>query len=289
MPNENMSHLANKFKDAAKKNYAGDYRIAICQDGRFAVTFDTEFYKDYTINEIQDSRLQVSDKNDYSSDDTNEKDETFKWSYDISNVHKVNDSRYFIFVAISRIDADEDVKGTKEKNDDKHYKKGRLRKYRKYLHKRDGNSECSETQNAKVDISSESESGKKGIAIYCIELAKEIKEGKKNYVLSAVTCHCSEGILGICKFIEVSVKDYSKCVHDSELKRFIILNFHGIYNFEFNSHFDFFDLNEKFEYPRSFRRELDNLYRHDSLEDLDDDFDDFDGCMKRLLSLVYLR
>ena len=68
---------------------------------------------------------------------------------------------------------------------------------------------------------------------------------------------------------------------DTELKRFILLNFRGIYNFEFNNNFDCFDLNEKFEYLQSIRRELDNWYTNT------DDYTDTDDCMKRLLSCIY--
>ncbi|CAB5360282.1 unnamed protein product [Rhizophagus irregularis] len=63
----------------------------------------------------------------------------------------------------------------------------------------------------------------------------------------------------------------------NELKKFIILNFRGIYNFKFDDHFNFFNLDEKFEYPRSIRRELDNWYTAKTDND----------CMKRLFSCIY--
>src|SRR5438045_3714775 len=121
----------------------------------------------------------------------------------------------------------------------------------------------------------------------------EIKKENENYVLGAVTRYYSNDISGICSFIEdkkdkededkddktsliskiwlrkkkeekdkddkeVNDKDDKEEDDDTELKRFIILNFRGIYNFEFDDDFDFFNLNEKFEYPQSIRRELDN-------------------------------
>jgi hypothetical protein len=156
---------------------------------------------------------------------------------------------------------------------------------------------------------------KKGIAIYRLEIKNQKEEnekegnkskekesgekekGKKENYVTSVTCYYSHNISGICRFIEVSNESYLKSSNDSQLKklkRFIILNFHGIYNFEFNNHFDFFKLNEKFEYPKIFRRELDNLHTRDphdpadlDFDNDDDDFDNSDGCMKRLLSCIY--
>ena len=102
----------------------------------------------------------------------------------------------------------------------------------------------------------------------------EIKKEKENYVLSAVTRnYYSDDISGICRFIEYKEdkededKEYEdnedkdnededkddkkplmskiwprkkkeeKDKDDTELKRFIILNFHGIYNLEFDNNF----------------------------------------------------
>src|SRR4051794_28469049 len=110
---------------------------------------------------------------------------------------------------------------------------------------------------------------KKGTAIYRLKLEKE---DNGNYVLAqntTVTRHYSDSVSGICRFVEdlVEASEYNdeqdkqeskKNIKNQEkqLKRFIILNFHGIYNFEFNSGFESFDLNEKYSYPKSIRREL---------------------------------
>lgn len=53
---------------------------------------------------------------------------------------------------------------------------------------------------------------------------------KKKYDLSGVTCYYSNNISGICRFIEVS-NENDQPSNDFQLKRFVILNFHGIYNF----------------------------------------------------------
>ncbi|PKY63083.1 hypothetical protein RhiirA4_490921, partial [Rhizophagus irregularis] len=211
----------------------------------------------------------------------------------------------FILVAISRINVDEDMKGIKEKkhdnktsehepgventeidvithdSDDKttdQIKKG-FAVYRVEVEKK--MNKCPSNENLD-DIKDSEDQNKEGIAINRIEIENEV---------SAVTCYYSNKISGICKFIEVSSEYDSP--YDSQLKRFIILNFHGIYNLKFNDQYDQYDsfeLNEEFEYPKSFKHELENFYTRDytdirdSHDYVDDDSYDFGGCMKRLLS-----
>jgi hypothetical protein len=123
-------------------------------------------------------------------------------------------------------------------------------------------------------------------SILSLNISQEENNNKadESYILSAVICHYSNEISGICKFIEVSNDDDSSkddsseyYSHNSELRRFIILNFRGIYNIEFDDEFDFFELNEKFEYPQNIRFVLDNWFI----------FAEFSDCMRRLLSCIY--
>ncbi|CAG8727868.1 6194_t:CDS:1 [Rhizophagus irregularis] len=51
------------------------------------------------------------------NDENGTKKPNFRWSFDISNMHKNND-KYFIFVAVSRINIDEDMKGNDEQKKD---------------------------------------------------------------------------------------------------------------------------------------------------------------------------
>jgi hypothetical protein len=239
----------------------------------------------------------------------------FKWSFDISNMQEMNDSETFsILIAISYIDVDKDMRQTEKKEDYNKkldYKREFLSRKRFKCLSRELDENNDEFDDYTINMTQRSISEnfnslnddttkhtKKGVAIYRIELEKEIREDRKEiYFLSAVTCHYTNKISGICRFIEVGVdskslndsaeqkkivnnievsnKDNSKSLIDYQLKRFIILNFHGIYNFEFNERFDFFNLNEKFKYPTSIRRELDNW------------FAEKDDCMKRLLSCIY--
>src|SRR5581483_239594 len=60
--------------------------------------------------------------------ESNSKDDNFRWSIDISNMHEKNNNEYFILVAISRINLDEDMKETKGKKNS--YTKGYLNKNR---------------------------------------------------------------------------------------------------------------------------------------------------------------
>ncbi|GBB99303.1 hypothetical protein RclHR1_03480007 [Rhizophagus clarus] len=335
---KNMFRKNGKFR---KANYDDDdddttnkedYRIAISQDGKFAVTFDTANlrikvlentdYRDYHQPEYDKKKLDSSNQNEsdeyidkkiayfkiddnfnitrfYKPDFTprsfeeiqkskfnnidgkkisnvafdnpdsnenkpNDKPDDFKWSFDISNLHK-NGDEAFILVAISRINVAEDMKNNEE------------------AAKKIVTEQLSElnfpARDVAVDISQEhSEPSqdaviKKGIIIYRINLTIN----KNDYDLNSITRYCSDQISGICSFIEAPEDEDDDKSH-VVTRRFIILNFHGIYNFEFNKNFDFFTLGEKFEYPQSIKRELNNWFT-----------DKGDDCMKRLLSCIYDR
>ncbi|GES73166.1 hypothetical protein GLOIN_2v1769896 [Rhizophagus clarus] len=221
------------------------------------------------------------------------KKDKFRWSFDVSNMHHKNDAESFIFVAISRINIDEDMRKTEEPDYE-----------RKNLHERKFKiSNEPPVFEHKVRITEESKETalpNKGIAIYRIELIiedkdevneeekkdkkkekkneKNEKRDEENYVINAVTCYYSNNISGICRFIESSSEDNVDKSRDVviKLRRFIILNIHGIYDLEFNDHYDSFKPGEKFEYPQSLKRKLNNWYSDKS-----------GGCMKRLLSCIY--
>ncbi|CAB4389979.1 unnamed protein product [Rhizophagus irregularis] len=140
---QSIEYGKDNFTEKKKK-----YRIAVSQDGKFAVTFDTDvldsssqnksdepFDNDKTIacykidNDFEFSKLYnpkktedssgngKTTKHDKSSSEEDEKNDNYKWSFDISNMHKNDndDSEYFIFVAISRININEDMKQEKRK------------------------------------------------------------------------------------------------------------------------------------------------------------------------------
>ncbi|PKK72928.1 hypothetical protein RhiirC2_776630 [Rhizophagus irregularis] len=342
--NEAYSFKSDESIGYEAKDYTtGDYQIAICQDGKFAVTFDTanlrikilqnrdynppKFGKSKRYESDGSSKIDITSRNEtdfkikddftinnfYKSDKSSflnhnekikesrlsvdEKREPFKWSFDISNMHKnkMDDRKSFILVAISRIKVDEDMKGPEVINvvvDDKTIKKG-IAVYRVEVEEKEN--KCPSNENLDDNINNSEDQNKKGITI--------------NREVSAVTCYYSNEISGICKFIEVSSEDdlcttelnqkqqqssQQQSPHDPKLKRFIILNFHMIYNFNFNDQYDPFELNEEFEDPKSFRYELDNFYTRDFADardshdlHVDDDSYEFGGCMKRLLSCIY--
>ncbi|CAB5198108.1 unnamed protein product [Rhizophagus irregularis] len=140
---QSIEYGKDNFTEKKKK-----YRIAVSQDGKFAVTFDTDvldsssqnksdepFDNDKTIvcfkidNDFEISKLYnpkktedssgngKTTKHDKSSSEEDEKNDNYKWSFDISNMHKNDndDSEYFIFVTISRININEDMKQEKRK------------------------------------------------------------------------------------------------------------------------------------------------------------------------------
>ncbi|GBC18523.2 hypothetical protein GLOIN_2v1769888 [Rhizophagus irregularis DAOM 181602=DAOM 197198] len=281
--------------DISKKE---DYRIAISQNGKFIVTFDTANLR-IKILENKDHRPFTSSKKEVNSNDNNKycgldnldelddigqtityfkinndfmiekfyKEEykpslfevdsldsdiinasDFEWSIDISNMQEINDGGSFILIAISHINVNMDMRRTENKkidNKKNDYKKENLNKIR---------FKCS-SLSEKYELKDEGNKPDEAC-----DIAINMKPRPTNKIR-------------ICRFIDDSSKDDSKSLNDSRIKRFIILNFRGIYNFEFDDHFDSFNLNEKFEYPTNIRRELDIWYT--------------DNCMKRLLSCIY--
>ncbi|CAB4389911.1 unnamed protein product [Rhizophagus irregularis] len=92
----------------------------------FKIDNDFEIIKFYNSKKTEDSLGddKTTTKHKKSSSGDDEKNDKSKWSLDISNVHKnkkndSDDSEYIFFVAISRINIDEDMKQEKDKKDDK--------------------------------------------------------------------------------------------------------------------------------------------------------------------------
>ncbi|CAG8659395.1 21020_t:CDS:10 [Rhizophagus irregularis] len=265
-----------------------DYQIELCQDGRFAATFDTAnllikilqntdyrpfifnkkknfrnenefeesveidktiaYFKirdDFSIDKLYDHDPPPFDGNSVGSSDWDEKgtsEDNFRWSFDISNMHK-NNGKYFIFVAVSRININEDMKGNDKQKKDDNGKSGYEREqFSKKIFK------CPNEHEKRIDITN----------------------GHENIPSDNTTYESRKGIV-----IYHDSSEYNS--HYSELSRFIILNFRGMYNIEFDDDYDFLKLNEKFEYPQNIRFILDNWYT----------FAEFANCMSRLLSCIY--
>ncbi|PKY48681.1 hypothetical protein RhiirA4_445477 [Rhizophagus irregularis] len=259
--------------------------------------------EDLTIDKFYDHDSPSFDHSNVSSsksDGNTTKSDEFRWSFDISNMYKIDD-KHFVLIALSRINVKEDMKGIivkkKDDNEKSNNKKVQLIK-KEYPPPPNGNEHI-------MDISPDSRSSnktdesKKGIAIYRVELSQ-----KEDYVNAVTEYYYSDEISGICKFIYSSKasedeedeesrdtilkrfmeickkksseneKDKSR---DTNLERFIVLNFHGIYDFKFNDHFNFLKLNaKKFQYPQNIRNELDNYYIGPKK-----------SCMNRILSCIY--
>ncbi|PKY51632.1 hypothetical protein RhiirA4_546667 [Rhizophagus irregularis] len=283
------------------------YQITICQDGKFAVTFDTanlwikvlentdhrQFrFKEKTtsaqhnpnnqnndeeeitktiarfkINEnLEIDKFDKGDKSpirdtNSSANNSNDTDNMYRWSLDISNVQNYQD-KYFIFIAVSRIDVNEDMKGKDTKSD---YKKNTIK--RRYPNP-DFRIALSGSYNNK------SNENKKGTAIYRLKLKKDNNNNFDFKEISPVTYCYSDSVSGICKFIQ-NLDDIDQ--NDYTLKRFIVLNFNGIYNFEYNFEYRSFDLKTRFDYPKSIENEL----KHWHKENLEED------CMNKLLTCLY--
>ncbi len=207
-----------------------------------------------------------------------ENDKPFRWSFDISNIVKY-DEEDFIFVAVSYINIEEDMKGI-EKGTEKEWVKVRYEKIelnRQDSIKRKNNHP---PENTAVNIS------QKGTAIYCLKLkdpmnetAKESYEVDENFILYGLNNNFS----GICKFIGSNENNDDMAQNptteddddlDCILKRFILLNTNGIYSFEYNKDNKSFNLNDRFHYPKITKNELKNKKKYPDY-------------MGRLLSCIY--
>ncbi|GBC09935.1 hypothetical protein RclHR1_09210004 [Rhizophagus clarus] len=285
------------------------YQIAICQDGKFAVTFDTANLRIRVLEntdhrqfrltkkkvDIPTHNDEVVSKSSHSIDQNDEeinktiayfkigenldivkfyqrtiqetgidvdddKDDRYRWGLDISNVQNYQ-NKYSIFVAVSRIDVSEDMKGKMNADTESNYKNTIKKKYETPI------------TDVRLDfIGYKSSEPKKGTAVYRLEL---IKNNNKNFNLKicpVIYCY-SDSVSGICKFIQ-----NTDCVDQNgyTLKRFVVLNFSGIYNFEYNFVHRSFDLSTKFDYPKSINNELKHWHKG-NLED----------CMDKLLTCLY--
>ncbi|PKC63594.1 hypothetical protein RhiirA1_396710 [Rhizophagus irregularis] len=234
-------------------NEKNNYHIAVCQDGKFVVTFDTEnlqikILKNISNSPYKDNNQSTSDKinetiiqfkidgNDEGKEITSNNDEKSGWSIDISNVY-TNDTKdckrkCFIFVAVSRI-IDEDMKNMKNT-----IKKAKERN--------------------------------RTIVIYRIELING------NYVSDRDTkntiIYKIHGISGICRFVHES-RNNEVLSLESDILRFIVLNFDGMRSFDYK---DNFKLYKKFNYPEHIKRKLEAL-----------DSSEISDCMNLLFSCIY--
>jgi len=159
----------------------------------------------------------------------------------------LNVNKNFIYVAVSRVDVDEDMRKM-EKNDNE---------YNKITMKPFYNS-CEESQKGP----------QKGIAIYRFKFKLEANE------VDFDEGYCWNNLSGICRFIEdVDPSKNDDSIENNDiLRRFIILNFKGIYNFEYNESNKSFNLKDKFRYPRIIKNELKNLNTKKDLSSCMDQF-----------------
>ncbi|CAB4463603.1 unnamed protein product [Rhizophagus irregularis] len=295
---DDTNNMLSAEKDILFKSE--QYQIAICQNGKFAVTFDTENLRIRVLENTDHRQFKLSEEKTNSEHNSNiqndeeitktityfkikenleidklynifpnrknnsnvdgnidgDTDDRYKWSLDISNVQNYQDKKYSIFIAVSRIDVNEDMKGKGTKSD---YKKNTIKK-------RFPNSDV------RVDLSGNET--KKGTAVYRLKLKKDDNNNFDLEVKYPVTYYYSDSVSGICKFIQ-NLDDISQ--NKYTLKRFIVLNFNGIYNFEYNFEYRSLDLNTKFDYPKSIEDELKHCHKENSKED----------CMDKLLACLY--
>lgn len=178
----------------------------------------TDIKMDTSNNDNIDDSLNNYEKD---SEISLNKEEKFRWSFDISNVC-MHGNKYFVFVAVSRIDDEDLIRTTKKIGE----KSGNTVIYPIELLK---DEKENYTFNKDSMISLYHTYGVSGICRF-VE-ASDDKEcpNSKNYVSD------------------------SKCFI---LKKLVVLNFHGIHSYNCDNGFQ---LNKKFKFPKCIRRKLDSL------------------------------
>ncbi|GBC09474.1 hypothetical protein RclHR1_00890010 [Rhizophagus clarus] len=97
---EKKEVTTEKKEDTTEKKE--DYKISICQDGKFAIAFDTGY---------KPTPFQFGSQKD-------KKDREYEWCLDISNKHNNKRNKYFILVAVSRINVHQDMKKNEGNTDE---------------------------------------------------------------------------------------------------------------------------------------------------------------------------
>ncbi|CAG8467261.1 6843_t:CDS:10 [Funneliformis mosseae] len=260
------------------------YQIAISQDGKYAVTFDAATLQIKILKNTDHREFDTETKNVESSEpnvsnEINESSEINKpiahfelhedlsiykfytidgdptsktpsdvydrWSIDISNIEDEN----FIFIAASRIDK-KFMKKTGEY-------KTRDEKVKMIAKNYNDGDVCIDVHcfpNDQTDCET---------AIYCLKLEDEKIQELINY----------NRLSGICKFVPKESDNDIKYVDIS--KKFILLNYNGIYSFEYNKENKTFNFVERFNYPKIIMNEIEEVSREDSKD-----------CMNLLLSHI---
>ncbi|GBB88710.1 hypothetical protein RclHR1_15290001 [Rhizophagus clarus] len=260
-----------------------------------------------TIKIYDDPNNDESQKsNQIGSNESNQN--KYRWSFDISSLQTSHNDENFIFVAISCIDLIKDMKGEDRINIDEtirstknEYKKNQKNHaennlplikepkestdYIKYrINNNDHIIDMDHLINDNESINVDKNYSRKTI-IYRFKINK-LDDITYNLDMNYIPTYCIYNyISGIPKFINKDNedskdsnkgnKDKNYEHHDRILERLVLLNFNGIYNFEYNHEDGKFNLNERFDYPKSFEDELNNWHT----KNLPD-------CMDRILSCL---
>ncbi|CAI2171840.1 19309_t:CDS:10 [Funneliformis geosporum] len=226
------------------------HQIAISRDGKLAVTFDSENhvvkvfentdYRKFSINKKQKIHTSQEGLEQNKTDLTHEINKTIA-------TFKINDD--LTFKKFGTVHDQSDIVPLKNNNQFRwSLDISSMRKYHvEYI----------------VNVPD------KRTAIYCLKLDQYHAVDSK-----FIRAYNLKNLSGICRFIEDTKSEgYNECI----LKRFIVMNINGIYNFEYILGSNGFNNNERFSYPKIFEEELKDWYDDEGIPD----------CMDRLLSCIY--
>ncbi|CAI2180737.1 14836_t:CDS:2, partial [Funneliformis geosporum] len=219
------------------------FYLAISRDGKYAATFDaatlhvkilkTIDHRELAHFKIKDDDLsiQVYDTYDNPPPSQNVID---RWSIDISN------DGNFIFIAASRI-LEQNME--KENEISTMVAKNFSESNREYC----------------INFSSENATNLTDFktVIYCLKLNKDV-----NQVDYRFTKYNYNRLSGICRFAEETKEDVKS---DYNLKKFILLNYNGIYSFKYNEKHKTFNDEERYIYPEDVICELKSTQDRTSL------------------------
>ncbi|RIA82261.1 hypothetical protein C1645_862959, partial [Glomus cerebriforme] len=180
-----------------------------------------------------------------------------RWSFNISSLQTYSNEK-FIFVAISYINVEMDMKEKKEESTNvENDMNGPTENYYKMNMSNDSLVHKRDSLYIEYRLIAEKKIFDFGSQEKTIILCFKLNKSNESYSLAnrnhPLTYHhyCGD-ISGISRFIneQGDINKQDDIINNQNLKRFILLNFNGIYNYEYNNENLSFNYNKKFNYPK---------------------------------------
>ncbi|RIA85127.1 hypothetical protein C1645_879508 [Glomus cerebriforme] len=294
--NSDYRSFTNSKNDEAKNDNEQDATFADFSELDSPINENQTFFNrlqegDDIINEIivnfeiddKFNSLKIYNDPHYQSNQNFSNNDQYRWSFNISSLQTYGNEK-FIFVAISYIDVEMDMKGKKgEPTNVENDMNGPTENYYKMNMSNDSLVHKRDSLYIEYLLIAEKKIFDFGSQGKTIILCFKLNESNESYSLANRDYplnyhHYCGDISGIPRFIneQGDINKQDDIINNQNLKRFILLNFNGIYNYEYNNENLSFNYSEKFDYPKSMKDEL-NYWHTGNLTD----------CMNRLLACLY--